>query len=1435
MKKKFYTITFSFVFLTSMIFLTGCLQKINNSGTGSPADDPEGAMLYEFNMVKNPVTGTIPEGTYESERAQANEILQRQQSNNIIALGAYSFVGPNNLGGRTRTIAYDKRFNGGSNKIILAGGVSGGVYKSIDDGATWVRKSPTGEHFSCTSLAQDPRVGFQDIWYYGVGEATGNSAGATGAFYSGNGVYKSVDNGETWARLPTSNVTALETFSVAQDFINKIIVSPTTGYIYIACPATIRRSTDGGVTWATVISGPLASSGQYTDIVVTSTGQLYAAFGGTNDSAIDGVWRSPAGATAGDPGTWVRLAGAGAGGSPIGWNSEPFYGRVVLATVPSFESLVYALYYSASSPACPGAATEAELFRFDEGTLLWTDLSAGLPNEPGCLSGNDPFAVQGGYDLVIAVKPDDPLTVYIGGTNIYRSGDAGATWTRIGGYISAASYGLYLNSHPDIHAIVFSPISSVTMLCGNDGGIQRTIADLATPVVWDPINTGYRTYQYYYVDNDPRVANDRVLGGAQDNGSTRNVGGVGSTFERVWGGDGVSVGLSGASGFEYVGSQLGNIERRPYTWPLDDYEDYLTPPGESGTGLFVTLFKLDPDNTGNLFYANDNALYRTSSASTVLPGTWTSMGGIAAAVGAANDITSIGLTRGAYSPATSSLFLGTSNGKVYRLDDPIGVASGTGPVDITPPGIAAASTISSISTNPRNDDTVLVTVSNYGVTSAYWTGSANTGAPVWTAVEGALTLPSYRSSAIAITSTGVQYFVGTSMGLYNSSGLPGAVAWAQEGPADMGNAVVTDLKLRTSDNKLLVGTHGYGMWYSYFPLAASSTTDYFRSIASGSWSSASTWESSTVSDFSSGVVSPATLTPDVSSNTISILSGHTVTVTASVTTDQTFVNPGGTLVVTGSTLTVSGTGGITVQSTVAGTGRIGTSTGTITGSVTVERFINDAGHRSWRLLSGKSVSGTQTIYDAWQESGAIVANKGTWITSPTYTGANGFDATSVSKSILIHNQVGPSWTTIAVTNTATDILSARQGYMLFVRGDRSYTPTLPTPTAYNTTVLKTTGTLNQGTQGAVLVSATGSGRTLVGNPYASPIDMETIFTGTLNLDQNMYVWDPSLTGNYGVGGFRLVERTGGGAYQQTPVVLGGGPVASATSRYIQSGQAYLLKATGADASVIITESMKTASVSPVNPLVNPPGEHGDQQIIANLMIINPGKDASLADGIRVRFADGYSAKLIDDVEKMGNFAENISSYRDGKKLIVEKRPMINVNDTIFLQITNAGIKDYSLQLGTFDFVQTDLPAKLEDNYLHTKTTIDLQGGITNYDFSVTSDPASSAPDRFRIVFGSGKTDVPVAITGVKGINIYPNPVSNKLITMQFIEMEKGVYTLQLINTMGLVVMTSSVDHSGYNSLHKVELDWSIANGLYRLEFIKPDNHRVAKALVIINN
>ncbi len=787
--------------------------------------DIQGALEYEFNMLKNPVTGKIPEGIRDQEISQAKAILQEQEISRI-ETSTYSFQGPENLGGRTRALAYDIRYDGASNRIILAGGVSGAVFKSTDDGATWVRKSPVGDLFSVTTLVQDPRVGFRDTWYYGGGEFTGNSASASGALYRGKGVYKSTDNGETWTHLPASNTGTYEVFDHRADYIVKLVVDPTTGYVYMAAMDAIYRSTDGGTTWSIVLTSgdSIFGSSMTTDIIVTSTGRFYAAFSGlsnTSPTNMPGVWTS----TSGDAGSWTKIAGPTAGTSPVGWNAAGAFGRVVLAYAPSLDSRVYAVYHKSTATFCPGPLPEAELFQWDDGSSTWTELSANVPDEPGCSIGNDPFAVQSGYDLVMAVKPDDPDVVFLGGTNIYRSTSGFTTTaatTRIGGYASTVDYSLYASSHPDIHAIVFSPTSSTTMLCGNDGGIQRTTDNLAGTVSWTQINIGYRTYQYYHITVDPRIGNEKVLGGAQDNGSTRNIGGIGSDFESVMGGDGVSVGLSdpvAALQYEYVGFQAGYIIRRDASLPSGS-GTLITPPGEAGTGLFVTLFKLDPDNTELLYYANDHALYRTPTASIVTTPTWTALTGVAGAVGVGADITALSTTRGAYSPVTSSLFIGTDAGELFRLDDPAFVAAATPPVDITGATFPAGGFISSIAVNPRNDDTVIVTFSSYGVTSVFWTGTANSAVPTWTEVEGSLTLPSYRSSAIAVTASGVEYYVGTSVGLFTSTGLPGAVAWVQDGATEIGNAVISSLALRPSDNKLVVGTHGYGMWYAMLTLAA---------------------------------------------------------------------------------------------------------------------------------------------------------------------------------------------------------------------------------------------------------------------------------------------------------------------------------------------------------------------------------------------------------------------------------------------------------------------------------------------------------------------------------------------------------------------------------------------------------------------------------------
>jgi hypothetical protein len=213
---------------------------------------------------------------------------------------------------------------------------------------------------------------------------------------------------------------------------------------------------------------------------------------------------------------------------------------------------------------------------------------------------------------------------------------------------------------------------------------------------------------------------------------------------------------------------------------------------------------------------SEQKLYRNTSASTASTTNWTELTGVETAVNAvgASNITSLTTTRGLYDNATASIFIGTNNGNLFRLNAPLTSAAVTAPDNIKGAAFPAGY-ISSIATNPRNDDTALVTFSNYGIVSLWWTGNANAATPTWANVEGNLTLPSCRSSIIAVTADGVEYFVGTSVGLFRTTingASPGTTSWVQDGASEVGNAVVTSLSLRPSDNKLLVGTHGYGMW-----------------------------------------------------------------------------------------------------------------------------------------------------------------------------------------------------------------------------------------------------------------------------------------------------------------------------------------------------------------------------------------------------------------------------------------------------------------------------------------------------------------------------------------------------------------------------------------------------------------------------------------------
>ncbi len=781
-------------------------------------------LQFEFDMVKDPATGKIPKGV--AEKALTAAVLSPKfdspwSGGSSAALdipgATITAKGPNNLGGRTRAIGIDVR----NANIMLAGSVSSGMYRSTNGGTSWTRVAPSGQIHNVSCIAQDTRVGFQDTWYYGTGEGSGNSA-TLGSAYRGQGIWKSIDNGITWAPLAATS-SVLETFDSPFDYCTRLVVDPTNGNVYGAVGTQIQRSTNGGLTWSVVLGSTLGSG--LTDIIVTPSGRLYAAIPGTD--ANEGVYTSTTGAS----GNWMKIAGTISSiVTPATWNAASAYGRIVLAYAPSNTNMVYALYYRNVASSCTGtAAPEAELFSYDQNTTTWTDLSANLPDESGCLNGNDPFAVQGGYDLAIAVKPDDENTVFIAGTNVYRStsGFTNTTTTkRIGGYNSAASYALYPNHHPDVHTLVFANGDNNTLFTGDDGGIQK--ADITqTNVTWTPLNNDYVTYQYYHVDLSPTNGSDVVVGGAQDNGTTLSA--SGTTFSSIFSGDGVAVGVisyTNASTFNILGgSQNGSLYR--ITTPNNGFN--IKPTGSAS--IFVTYFHLDQDNTNHLFYAGNNVLYRTRIASTINATTltanaatgWEQMTGtIAGNIRCMATTRNNGYAGSPYSASDASrkLYIGTESGNVYRLNNPAYTAANTTPTNITPVG--ATGLCSSIAINPTNDDEILVTYSNYNVISVYHTTNAGSDLPTWTNIEGAVNtavqLASARSSAIVQVNGVKHYIIGTSVGLYSTNTLSGATTlWSQIGSTDINYALISHMRYRPSDNKIIVGTHGNGMFLLELP------------------------------------------------------------------------------------------------------------------------------------------------------------------------------------------------------------------------------------------------------------------------------------------------------------------------------------------------------------------------------------------------------------------------------------------------------------------------------------------------------------------------------------------------------------------------------------------------------------------------------------------
>lgn len=520
----------------------------------------------------------------------------------------------------------------------------------------------------------------------------------------------------------------------------------------------------------------------------------------------------------------------------------------------------------------------------------------------------------------------------------------------------------------------------------------------------------------------------------------------------------------------------------------------------------------------------------------------------------------------------------------------------------------------------------------------------------------------------------------------------------------------------------------------------------------------------------------------------------------------------------------------------------GNAVNNFNGKMIVERFI--PGHRAWRLLTTPLVT-SQTINQAWQE-GAVnqtlpYANNnnphpgyGTHITGIAggTDWAIGYDMGPFNNySLKVHDrarntylidgyrgieQVYPS---APGMNTPINYL---EGYMVFVRGGRDIDLNLNTAAPPTNTVLRAKGTLKTGTQ---TITQTVTGFNLVGNPFASTLDLSKITQNGV-APEFVYVYDPRAGS---IGNFQTLFLTGG---SYSPIPGGGsyGAPYNIPGNNIQSGQAFFVQSV-VPGSVVIKEQAKdlTANSMIFSPVTQP------QQLRTNLYVVNTSTD--LLDATLTQYSgDGNNA--VDGKDAMKIPAIGAGTYlgmlRDGKNLIIERRQTITTNDTIFYNLMTASKRNYRFEFVVDNMESDGVSGFLEDAYLNTSTPVNLNG-TTTLDFTVNTDAASAASDRFRLVFKAKVVPPPLPFT-FKNVqaDLQTRDIAVKWVT----ENESDIKSYDIeTSANGLQFVTSATitaKRGGTENYQWLDTDTKPGTHYYRIRSVNDKGDVVYSSIVSIN-
>jgi hypothetical protein len=633
--------------------------------------------------------------------------------------------------GRVNCITVDP----GSSTGLWIGSADGGLWKSTSSGSSWTTNSDLFTALGVSDIVYDPNN--HQIIYVATGDKDGYHTGSPHAFSFG--IQKSTDGGGTWNTIFTLSISN-------KPMISRILIDPTNSQnLYVSGNFGVSKSTDGGATWNNTLTGASILS---MEMKPGTPGTLYASgkyFFRSTDKGL----------------TWTMITS--------GLPTKSIY-RESIGVTAANGAYVYVLAADSTNYSLFG------VYQSTDGGTTFTQKTGNSPNLLGfSQTGSDVGKGQGFYTLSIGVSPTNASELMVGGVNIWKSTDGGATWGGSAITYWASNHTSSNYVHADIHHILYQ--NATTILVGCDGGIFKSSNGGSS---WLDICSNLEISQLYGLGmstTNPAF----VLSGWQDNGT--NLMTSSTSWQYALGGDGMKCFIDYSNDQTMYGEQYnGNFNistNGGASW------SNLGPPSGENTA-WATPWKQDP-LVANTIYGGQINLYQSPDQGT----TWNMLG---TQPDATNTITEF-----AIAPSNTQVIYVVKKTGVTKTTD-----GGTSWTKLTGLPITLAPTY--LAVNAINPNIVYVTFSGYTAGSKVY--ASGDGGATWTNYSTGL--PNLPANCItyAKASKGAVY-VGMDAGVYFRDST--FTSW-QPYITGLPEVIITQMEIYYPTKMLRASTFGRGIW-----------------------------------------------------------------------------------------------------------------------------------------------------------------------------------------------------------------------------------------------------------------------------------------------------------------------------------------------------------------------------------------------------------------------------------------------------------------------------------------------------------------------------------------------------------------------------------------------------------------------------------------------